>query len=162
MNGQIRLFPAAMMLVALSGCAPPVEVPVVQRPTVAVFDAPQAKVWHAIVSTLGIEFPIQVLERDSGLVSTRPITMRLPASQWALGCDAARDFEYPWNQLRMDLRLLAEEQEVGKTRITLVCHYEAFKESTWPRAWTIVASNGSLESELLKKVQQRLQSQSTR
>jgi hypothetical protein len=159
MTRRILLSPAAIVLMVLSGCNPLVEAPVIQQPTVAVFDATPAKVWNAIVATLGIEFPIQVIERDSGLISTRPITMLLPANRWAYGCDNTNDFANPWNQLRMDMRLLAEGREGGKTQVTLVCHFEAFKESTWPKAWTIVASNGALENELLKKIQRRLQTQ---
>jgi hypothetical protein len=161
MNRRTLLLPAAILLLALSGCTPPVEVPVVQQPTVAVFDAPQAAVWNAVVATIGIDYPIQVVERDSGLISTRIVTMTLPANQWARGCEDASDFAYPWNQLRMDMRLLAEGKGPGKTQVTLVCHYEALKQSTWPRAWTVVASNGALEDRLLKRIQQRLQAQAT-
>jgi hypothetical protein len=119
-------------------------------------------VWNAIVATIGIEYPIQVVERDSGLISTRPTTLILPASQWVFGCDDRKDFPYPWNQLRMDMRLLAEEKGPDKTQVTIICHYEAFRETTWPKAWTIVASNGALENQLLKRVQQRLQIPSVR
>jgi hypothetical protein len=161
MNRQRFLLPTAIVLMAFSGCTPPVEVPVVQQPTVAVFDAPQAAVWNAIVATIGIDYPIQVVERDSGLISTRIVTMVLPANRWALGCEDASDFAYPWNQLRMDMRVLAEGKGPGKTQVTLVCHYEAFKESTWPRAWTMVASTGALEDRLLKRIQQRIQATST-
>jgi len=155
MGRQILLPLAAIGLMALTGCTPPVEIPV-QLPTIAVVNAPQAKVWNAMVSTVGIEYPIQAIERDSGLISTRPVAMVLPASRWALGCDRANDFANPWNQLRMDMRVLAEERQGGQTQITILCHYEAFKESTYPRAWTVVASSGALENEILQKIQQRL------
>jgi hypothetical protein len=162
MKRRIFSLLSVTVLMALLGCTPPIEAPVIQQPTVAMFDAPQAKVWNAIVATIGIEFPIQVIERDSGLISTRPTTMLLPANRWALGCEDASDFAYPWNQLRMDLRMLAEEKGSGKTQVTIVCHYEAFKQSTSPRVWTIVASNGALENELLRKLQYRIQTQSTK
>ena len=105
---------------------------------------------------LGLAFPIQVLERDSGLISTRLTTMSLPPNRWALGCDNPADFANPWNQLRMDLRVLVEEREPGRTQVTMLCHYEAFKQSTLPRAWTIVASKGSLEQDLLSQMQAKL------
>lgn len=150
------LLPALLALVTLPGCRPPVEAPVVPRPTLAVLSAPREKVWPAIVAVLGIEFPIQVIERDSGLITTRMSNMALPANQWALNCEDAGDFVNPWNNLRMDLRLLAEEREAGKTQITLICHYEAFKQSTYPHAWTVVETSGKLEEDLLKKIQARL------
>ncbi|WLT32394.1 hypothetical protein [Geothrix sp. PMB-07] len=125
----------------------------------AVFAAPKEKVWSAAVAVIGIGFPIQVIEKDSGLISTRPSNMTLPASQWALGCENPDDFINPWNALRMDLRLLAEEREPGKTQITLVCQYEANKQSVYPSQWIAVASSGKLERDLLKKIQSRLDRQ---
>jgi hypothetical protein len=155
---RARLFlPAALVLLVTVGCTPPLEVPVIQQPTVAVFAAPRDKVWAALVGVVGLDFPIQVLERDSGLISTRVTTMVPPASRWALGCDNPDDFANPWNQLRMDLRALVEEREPGKTQVTLLCHYEANKQSTFPHAWTIVASNGALERDLLGRMQAKLQ-----
>ena len=156
MNRQIPPPLSAILLMAFTGCNPPVEIPVVQQPIIVVVNAPQAKVWNAIISTVGIEYPIQAIERDSGLISTRPVAMLLPANRWALGCDKAKDFAYPWNQLRMDMRVLVEERQGGQTQITILCHYEAFKESTYPRAWTVMASSGALENEILQNVQQRL------
>jgi hypothetical protein len=150
------LLPALLALVAAPGCMPPVEVPVVPQPTLAVFPVSKAKAWPAIVAVLGIEFPIQVIEKESGLITTRMSNMALPASQWAKNCEDARDFENPWNNLRMDLRLLAEEREPGKTQITLICHYEAFKQSSYPRGWTVVPTRGKLEDDLLNKIQARL------
>jgi len=150
------LLPAPLALLAMTGCVPPVAAPVVQQPTLAVIAAPREKVWNAVVAVIGMEFPIQVIEKDSGLITTRPSNMLLPARQWALGCEDASDFGNPWNLLRMDLRLLAEEREPGRTQLTLVCRYEAFKQSTFPRQWTVVASSGRLEEDLLKKIQQRL------
>ncbi len=150
------LLPALLALAAAPGCRPPVEVPVVPQPTLAVFPVSKDKAWAAIVAVLGIAFPIQVVEKESGLITTRTSNMALPASQWAKNCEDAGDLVNPWNNLRMDLRLLAEEAEPGRTQVTLVCHFEAFKRSTYPRAWTVVASSGRLEDDLLKKIQARL------
>ena len=157
MSRALSIFPAVLILLASTACLPPVDVPIVQQPTVAVFGASREKVWTALVGTVGLDFPILVLERDSGLISTRLTTMLLPANRWALGCDNPDDFTHPWNQLRMDLRVLVEEREPGRTQVTLLCHYEAYKQSTFPSAWTIVASNGTLERDLLGRMQAKLQ-----
>lgn len=156
MNTRLLLVPPGLAILASAGCVPPAPAPVVQQPTMAVFAAPKDKVWSAAVAVVGIGFPILVIEKDSGLISTRPSNMTLPANQWALGCDDPNDFIYPWNRLRMDLRLLIEERESGKTQVTLICHFEAFKQSVYPREWTVVASNGNLEKELLSNIQKRL------
>ena len=142
------------------------SLPVLTGETIATFEplTPSQLAWRrfrkhrmALVGTVGLDFPILVLERDSGLISTRLTTMLLPANRWALGCDNPDDFTHPWNQLRMDLRVLVEEREPGRTQVTLLCHYEAYKQSTFPSAWTIVASNGTLERDLLGRMQAKLQ-----
>jgi len=156
MNCSAWFIPITLVLLTATGCDTPVTAPAASQPMVALFPNPKAQVWNALAATVGMEFPIQVLERESGLLVTRPSSMALPTSRWALGCENPSDFANAWNQLSLELRVLVEEREPGSTQVTLNCLYEADKQSTSPRAWTRVGSNGTLERLLIENVQGRL------
>ncbi len=149
--------PCALVLLASVGCEVPVTTPAAPQPMVAVLPYPRALVWSALSEGLGMEFPLQVVDQESGLLTTRPTAMALPASRWALGCANPADFGNAWNQLSLTLRVRVEEAEPGRTQVTLTCHYQANKQSTWPSAWTTVGSNGVLERLILDRLQTRLQ-----
>ena len=57
MSRIYSILPAALALLATAGCTSPVEIPVVQQPTVALFAFPRDKVWTALVGTWGSPFP---------------------------------------------------------------------------------------------------------
>ena len=157
MNGPRGFAPCALVLLASVGCEAPVTTPAAPQPMVAVLPHPRAQVWKALSEGLGMEFPLQIVDEESGLLATRPTAMALPASRWALGCENPADFGNAWNQLRLTLRVQVEKREPGRTQVTLTCHYQANKQSTWPSAWTVVGSNGVLERLILDRLQTRLQ-----
>lgn len=60
-----------------------------------------------------------------------------------------------WNGLRMNMKVMAVENEAGKTQVTINCHYEAFENNVM-KTWLVAQSNGSLENAILTKIEQRL------
>jgi hypothetical protein len=141
----------------LTGCVTPQQV---VQPTSRVFSAPKEKVWPAIVSEIGLDYPVKAVEKDSGLITTEFVSV--PAgynnegmSQWVL---PPGGFLSTWDGLRVTLSAVVEEVEPGKTQVNLRAHYEAF-ESNVSKSWIICQSNGNLENQIFDKIAARLNSQ---
>ena len=114
-------------------------------------------VWPKIIAEVGLQYPVQALEKESGLITTQFVT--LPAGYGNYGSGKwiykPGGFLATWDGLRMNMRILAVEIEPGKTQVTINCHYEAF-ENNVSKAWQVVRSNGSLENGILTRIEQNL------
>src|ERR1700722_14027920 len=75
MRKQINIF--LLMAVVLVGCVTPQPVTPVQ--TTRTFPASYDKVWGTIVSELSADYPIQNVEKASGLITTQQLSL---ASGW--------------------------------------------------------------------------------
>ena len=141
----------------LTGCVAPQQA---VQPTSRAFFAGKDKVWPAIVSEIGLDYPIKAVEKDSGLITTESVSV--PAGygnsnmgQWVL---PPGGFLATWDGLRVSLSAVVEEVEPGRTQVTLRAHYEAF-ESNVSKSWIVCQSNGSLENQIFDKIAVRLNSQ---
>ena len=151
------LFSVLIPIVALVGCAPPDTTLQVPKRSNVVLSATKNQVWPLIISEIGLNYPVQALEKESGLITTQfvnlPVTFNNGnAATWIY---PPGGFLATWGGLRVNLRILAVEIEAGKTSLTINCHYEAF-ESNVQKAWVLAKSNGSLENELITRIEAKL------
>ena len=137
--------------ILFTGCVtpPPVEKP----PTSRIFSLPKDKVWPQLVAQIAPLYPIKVIEKESGLLTTDFVNMPVGynnagQTQWIYSPEG---FLTTWAGLRMSLTAMAVETEPGKTQVTITPHFEAF-ENNVSKAWQVCESNGSLENDILNKV----------
>ena len=138
-------------MILLTGCVTPEQID--RPPTARIFNAPKDKVWPQLVAQVGLLYPVKAIEKESGLITTEFVS--LPAgynnvnqTQWILSPEG---FLTTWDGLRMNLSILANEVEPGKTQVTIHTHFEAF-ENNVSKSWIVCQSNGSLENQILDKV----------
>ncbi len=110
-----------------------------------------------IVSQVGLEYPVRAIEKDSGLITTDWVTLpagfnNMNARQWIV---PPGGFLATWAGLRMNMKVMAVENEPGKTQVTVNCHYEAFEDNV-SKAWMVAESNGSIENAILTKIENQV------
>lgn len=109
-----------------------------------------------LVAEVGLNYPVQAIEKDSGLLTTQFVQMpvgfgNMGSERYILppGC-----FLCTWAGLRMSMRAMAVESEPGKTLVTINTHYEAFEDNV-SKSWIVVQSNGAVENQILTSVEQK-------
>lgn len=122
-----------------------------------VIPAQKDKVWPLLVAEVGLNYPVQAIEKDSGLLTTQFVQM--PVGFNNIGMERyvfpPGGFLATWAGLRMNMRIMAIESEPGKTMVTINAHYEAF-ESNVSKSWIVARSNGSVENQILNSIEQKL------
>lgn len=155
MNSLFFVLPVIMVFI--SGCATTPRAPLVAQRTSAVIPAPKDKVWPLLVSEVGLNYPVQAIEKESGLLSTQFVQMPVGFNNSGM-----ENYIFPpggflatWDGLRMNMRIMAIESEPGKTMVTINAHYEAF-ESNVSKSWRVASSNGSIENQIITRIEQKL------
>lgn len=161
MNKNTRwLIGIAMMLLLVSCATVPTSPPAKVRIS-GTYDKPMPEVWAAVVGIVGMNYPIAVLEKDSGLITTNFVTV-------ANGLMTQRRFpmyvQKPqgpmfavWDALRMKLSVMVTEIDTGKTQVTIKSHYEAFEKNVM-KQWIVCDSNGAVESGIFDAIDQTIES----
>lgn len=156
MKSHTRNLLTLIPVVAISlACVPPNTAPIQPQRTQTIINASKDKVWPIIISEIGLKYPVQALEKESGLITTQFVNMpagynNMNMSQWVF---EPKGFLATWNGLKMNMRILAVEIEPNKTQITIQCHYEAY-ENNVSHSWIVAQSNGSIENSVLTKIEQ--------
>ena len=149
------IFAILAVMVLTVGCA---TVPLQVQRTSALIPAPKEKVWPLLVAEVGLNYPVQAIEKDSGLLSTQFV--QLPVGFNNMGMERyifppPRGFLATWAGLRMNMGIMAIESEPGKTMVMINTHYEAF-ESNVSKSWIGASSNGAVENQILTSIEQKL------
>ena len=151
------LFTLPLAVVLMAGCATAPRGPLVAQRTSAVISAPKDKVWPLLVSEVGLNYPVQAIEKESGLLTTQFVQMPVGFNNSGM-----ENYIFPpggflatWNGLKMNMRIMAIESEPGKTMVTINAHYEAF-ENNVSKSWRVATSNGSVENQILSSIEQKL------
>lgn len=153
----MRLLVALIVSLSLVGCTPPPKAPLHQQRASATYSAPKDKVWPLLVSEVGLNYPIQAIEKESGLISTQFVN--LPAGLFNM--DQTRyifppgGFLATYNGLRMSMRILAIETAPDTTMVTIRAHYEAFEDNV-SKSWKVARSNGAVENRILTNIEQQI------
>ena len=139
------------------GCATLPRVPFQAQRTSAVILAHKDKVWPLLVAEVGLNYPVQAIEKESGLLTTQFVQMPVGFNNSGMERYVLppRSFLATWAGLRMNMRIMAIESEPGKTMITINAHYEAF-ENNVSKSWIVARSNGSVENQILTSIEQKL------
>jgi len=152
------VFAILPVLALMVGCATLPKAPLQAQRTSALILAPKEKVWPLLVAEVGLNYPVQAIEKDSGLLTTQFVQMSVGFNNMGM-----ERYVFPprgillatWDGLRMSLRVLAVEPEPGKTSVTINTHYETF-ESNVSKSWLVVQSNGAVENQILTSVERKL------
>lgn len=154
---RLGTFAIPALLIVATGCVAPDATPRVKQRTQAVFNAPKDKVWQLIIEEIGMNYPVQALEKASGLITTQQV--RVPVSfnngdmeKWAYNPGG---FLATWNGLRVSLQIMAIESEGPKTQVSVKCDYQAFEDNV-QKAWIPAESNGALENKILSAIETKL------
>lgn len=154
-NGLV--FSLLMLMVFIVGCATVPKAPLQAQRTSAVILSPKDKVWPLLVSEVGLNYPVQAIEKESGLLTTQFVQM--PVGFGNMYMDRyvfpPGGFLATWRGLRMSMRIMAIESEPGRTVVTINAHYEAFEDNV-SKSWIVARSNGSVENQILTSIEQKL------
>ena len=157
MKKNSLLFTLPMTMLLIAGCATTPHGPLVAQRTSAVIPAPKDKVWPLLVSEVGLNYPVQAIEKESGLLTTQFVQMQVGFNNSGM-----ENYIFPpggflatWGGLKMNMRIMAVESEPGNTMVTINAHYEAF-ESNVSKSWRVATSNGSVENQILNNIEQKL------
>ena len=154
-NGFIFVILAVMVLMV--GCATVPKAPLQAQRTSALIPAPKEKVWPLLVAEVGLNYPVQAIEKDSGLLTTQFVQM--PVGFNNMGMERyifpPGGFLATWAGLRMSMRIMAIEAEPGETMVTINTHYEAFEDNV-SKSWLVARSNGAVENRILTSIEQKL------
>lgn len=146
---------AAMVLMV--GCATVPKASLQAQRTSAVILASKDKVWPLLVAEVGLNYPVQAIEKESGLLTTQFVQMPVGFNNSGMEryIFPPGGFLATWAGLRMNMRIMAIESEPGKTMVTINAHYEAF-ENNVSKSWIVARSNGSVENQILTSIEQKL------
>jgi len=144
-------------MILIIGCATVPKVPLRAQRTSAVILAPKDIVWSLLVSEVGLNYPVQAIEKESGLLSTQFVQMSVGFNNMYMDkyVFPPRGFLATWGGLRMNMRIIAIETEPGKTKVTINAHYEAYEENV-SKSWIVARSNGSVENQILTNIEKKL------
>lgn len=156
MNTSRLLAPFVLAALLIAGCATPAPSgpPLPPPRERAIISAPKDKVWPVLVAEIAGNYPVQVIEKDSGLITTQFVSLpagynNMSATRWIF---KPGGFLATWAGLRMNMQVMVVELEPGRTQVTIRTHYEAF-ENNVQKAWIVAESNGSVENSILGKLE---------
>lgn len=157
MKKKTSVFVIFTALVMMIGCATVPRAPIKAQRTSAVMPASKDKVWPLLVAEIGLEYPVQAIEKESGLITTEFVQMPVGFNNSGM-----ERYVFPpggwintWAGLRMNMRVLAVESEPDKTMVTIKAHYEAFEDNVY-KSWIVARSNGSVENRILTSIEKKL------
>lgn len=139
----------------LAGCATPA--PVAKQRTTATLAAPREKVWPLILAEIGLKYPVQVVEKESGLITTTV----LPIATGPYNRGAEAYVVTPsvllgvFQGLRVSLSVLAVEPEPGRTQVTINLRGEVY-ETNVRKSWLAAESTGAVENAILTALERKL------
>jgi len=121
------------------------------------FSAPKDVVWAAIVSEIGMEYPVRAIEKESGLISTEFVSVdagynNSQITKWAT---PPRIFLSTWNGFRVALSVMTTEPAQGQTHVVVKADCEAY-ENNVSKSWVQCQSRGKIESDLLARISVRV------
>ena len=145
------------IILIICGCATAPNPNRVAQRNSAIFQAPKDKVWSLLVAEIAQKYPVQVVEKDSGLITTQFVQMPVGFNNSKI-----ENYIFPpsrflatWEGLRMNMQIIVSETNPAVTTVAINAHYEAF-ESNVSKSWIVATSNGSVENGILTTVELKL------
>lgn len=154
MNKKTFKFGILATALLISGCTTIQQEPQRAQRTSATISAPKNTVWPLLVSEVALKYPVQAIEKDSGLITTQFVN--IPVGFNNMGMERyifkPGGFMATWKGLRMNMQIMVIETVPGKTIINITAHYEVF-ENNMKNTWIVARSNGSTENSILTNIQ---------
>ena len=114
-------------------------------------------VWASTVKVISEKLPIQVIEKDSGLISTQ--TAQLPLGYGNSGYQnyfyQPQIFLSTWGGANARLNVLVSPEGTTSTNIKIDATYQAL-ETNVTKSWVAARSNGQAENRILDEIEQDL------
>jgi hypothetical protein len=133
------------------GCVTPQKTVPLQE--TKVFEQPFDKVWPAVVSSVSGDWPLQVIEKDSGILETQMVSLSWPQlRQRAIEPSA---FLAVWSEGRGRASVYVQRAETNCT-VRIKTHWEGF-ESNVSKSWHVWDSAGTTEAQLFQTIESKLQ-----
>jgi hypothetical protein len=142
-----------VVFVFMMGCAT-VPSPGQPQRTSAVINAPMEKVWPLLVEEVSSKYPIQTINKESGLITTQIVKMPVVRRSYSSFNEYVFAGKSRYERLRMDMQVTAKESVPGKVSIAIIARYEAYAHVSYP--WIPVLSNGSVENQILTNIEAKL------
>lgn len=151
----IPLLVALLVISFLVACAT-----VTVRPTIQdakIINAPFDKVWSALIATLVEQaLPIEVIEKESGLVTTGFVA--IPGNFLAHGAFnkvAVRPPGAPlWDRARFELDILAAKSGENATRVKIIAYIKVFDGLS--ENWVACYSKGIIEKRIFDSIMEKI------
>jgi hypothetical protein len=148
-----RVSAVLLAVLLLSGCAT-IPTSIDTGPKTKIFKASKNHVWELLVNNIGIEYPVEAIEKDSGFLATSFVS--LPAGfankkmgEWVIWPQC---FLCTFNGLRLKINIVVLSIDETSTKVTVKSHYEAF-ENNVSKSWQIVYSNGYIERKIFQDIE---------
>lgn len=144
------LFVSGCATQAVTQQAPPLD-------TSRVLPYSKDKVWASTVKVISQKLPIQVIEKDSGLISTQ--TAQLPIGYNNSGSQnyfyQPNIFLSTWGGANVRLNVIVNAESASSTSIKLDATYQAL-ETNVTKSWVTARSNGQAENRFIDEIEQDL------
>jgi len=148
----IKISMILTILFSLFGCANTMHS--LQR-TSETFNNTKDEIWPIIISEIGIEYPIQVIEKESGLISTQGVNIEGSFDNFVNPTKCMLNRREMIN-VRMGISVFEIQPE--KTKVMIKTHYMAYElyfMEQFPK-WRVAHTNGRLENRILNNIEQKL------
>lgn len=144
-----KLLSTICAVALLVACATTAKNPVPE--TTQTFQQPFDRVWSAVVSELSGDWPLQVIEKGSGVLESQMVGVSR-IEEYGIKPSL---FLPIWSQGRGRISVFVKQSE-STTTVRIKGHFEGF-ESNVTQAWYVWPSTGVLEKELLDKIAAKLE-----
>jgi hypothetical protein len=154
-----KFFALTTILLVLfsTGCATQPVMQTAPMETSRVLPYPKDKVWASTVKIVSQKLPIQVIEKDSGLISTQ--TAQLPMGFNNTGYQnyfyQPNVFLGTWGGANIRLNVIVNPESSTSTNIKLDATYQAL-ETNVTKSWIAARSNGQAENKIIDEIEQDL------
>lgn len=152
MKASVIAVSAALLL---TSCVTAPQGPTSPLPTSRTFSQPFDKVWGTVVSEVSADCPIQSIEKASGLLTTRDVSLgdgfTGQASLYRYGY-APRILLATWTGgARCSLSFYVSSSDSNSTTLRVTARIEGFEDNV-TKSWQPWESNGVLENQYLDKI----------
>jgi hypothetical protein len=148
--------PFLIFIIALSliGCATQPSQPLPTPEASATLDAPFDKVWGAVVGEIVNEYPVQVIEKQSGVLQSQMVNIGSGfGAEGLLGRYGTSPgiFLATWSGARASLSAFVKPVDDNHTSVRIRGHFEGF-ENNVTQSWQVWRSKAILEGQILDRV----------
>jgi len=138
----------------LTGCATQPPQPLPAPEATATLEAPFDKAWGLVVAEIANDYPLQIIEKQSGILQSQMVTIGS-----GFGAEGAlRRYGYSpgillatWSGARASLSAFVKPVDETHTSVKIKAHFEGFEDNV-THGWQVWRSRALLEQQILDKV----------